>query len=282
MRSTKTNERILRNASWSAWRTLGKKTEALVTEVLTSQSTWQLGAAGAAGAVLEHDRHAPGLQRGAHRAADVDVRVAPAPARLVGLGGEAALELGDDPVDGGEVLQRAGGQCAVELGERAAGRERLRALDTGGVEFLAQVGLETADLLAGELWLLSALVLHRAPRLASQAQSAADALDVDAEHAGALAAAAEGGDREASEIAHRGVVAVADHLQELLAQVVELDPLAAGDAVAILLPHFVAERAGLGGAEKEALEHEVEDAAVLGRLGERGGERRAEVGGPSP
>ncbi len=38
----------------------------------------------------------------------------------------------------------------------------------------------------------------------------------------------------------------------------------------------------LGGAEEEALEDEVEDAPVLGRLGERGGERGAEVAGLGP
>ena len=39
IRSMKTNERILRNVSCSAWSTERKKTEAEVTEVETSQST---------------------------------------------------------------------------------------------------------------------------------------------------------------------------------------------------------------------------------------------------
>ena len=78
---------------------------------------------------------------------------------------------------------------------------------------------------------LVAGVLHRPAGLRAQPERAADPLHVDAEHAGALAAAAEGGDRQPREVAHGRLVAVADRLQQLLAQVVELDPLAAGDAV---------------------------------------------------
>ena len=207
------------------------------------------------------------------------MRVALAAARLVALGGEAALELGDDAVDGGEVLQRPGGQRAVELGQRPRRRERLGALDLRALELAPQVRLEAADLVARQSQLLARdVLLHRATGLGAQAERAADPLDVDPEHAGPLAAAPERGDREPREVAHRGVVAVADRLQELLAQVVELDPLTAGDAVLLIaLADLVAQRLGLGGAEEEALEHEVEDAPVLGRLGERGGEGGAEV-----
>ena len=78
----------------------------------------ELGAPRALRTVLEHRGHAARLQRGAQRAADVDVRVRAAPARLAPLRGEAALELGDHPVHGGEVLQRPRGQRAVELVQR--------------------------------------------------------------------------------------------------------------------------------------------------------------------
>ena len=75
MRSTNTNERILRNVSCSACMTLRKNTDALVTLVETSQSTKQLGPARALGLELQLDRDAAGLQRRAHRAAHVDVGV---------------------------------------------------------------------------------------------------------------------------------------------------------------------------------------------------------------
>ena len=121
--------------------------------------------------------------------------------------------------------------------------------------------------------------------LGAQPQRAPDALDVDAEHPRALAAAPEGGDREPGEVAHGRLVAVADRLDELLAQVVVVDLLAAGDAVAVLvlragpggpLAHAALHRGRLGGAEEEALEHEVEHAPVLRRLGERRRQRLAE------
>ena len=49
-----------------------------------------------------------------------------APAVLLALRLQPPLELGDDAVHGGEVLQRPGGQRAVELVERARGRQRAR------------------------------------------------------------------------------------------------------------------------------------------------------------
>src|SRR4029450_9426116 len=70
-----------------------------------------------------------------------------------------------------------------------------------------------------------------------------------------------------------------DRTQDLLAQVVVVDLLAAGDAVlarvlgAVPLANAAAQRLGLGGAEEEALEDQLEDPPVLGRLRERRGER---------
>ena len=103
----KTNERILRNESCSACMTDRKKTDALVTLVETSQSDEELGPARADRAVLEDDGHAAGLQRGAHRAAHVDVGVALAALVLVALRLQPALELRDDAVHAREVLKRA-------------------------------------------------------------------------------------------------------------------------------------------------------------------------------
>ena len=116
--------------------------------------------------------------------------------------------------------------------------------------------------------------------LGAQAERAADALDVDAEDAGALAAA-EGGDRQPREVAQRGLGAVAQRGGDLLAQRVEVDlAVSAAVASAPALPSVTPRRGGrgLGGAEEEALEDEVEDAPVLRGLGERRGQRLLEVG----
>ena len=83
----------------------------------------------------------------------------------------------------------------------------------------------------------------------------------------------------------RGVVAVADRLEDLLAQRVVVDPLAAGDPVAlgrVALAHSRLERGALGGAEEVAVEHEVEHAPVLGRLRQRRRQRLAERAGARP
>ncbi len=147
-------------------------------------------------------------------------------AGVMALGGEPALELHDDAVDGREVLRGAGRQRAVELVQRPRRRERLRALDLRALELAPQEGLEAADLVAGQRHLGGgALALDELAGLGAQAQRAPDPLDVDAEHAGALAAAAEGGDREPGEVSQRGLVAVADRLEDLLAQRVVVDPL---------------------------------------------------------
>ena len=214
------------------------------------------------------------------------MRVALAPARLVALGGQAALELADHAVHRREVLQRPGRKLAVELVQRPRGRQRLRALDLRALELAPQVGLERADLLARELD-RRALALHQSARVRAQPERAADPLHVDAEHAGALAAAAERGDRQPCEVAQRALVAAPDRLQDLLAQRLVVDPLPAGDAVDLLaggsaLAHAVLERGALGGAEEVALEHDVEHAPVVRRLGERGGERLAERRRPAP
>jgi hypothetical protein len=216
------------------------------------------------------------------------VRVAALPAGLVALGGEPALELHHHAVHGGEVLQRARRQGAVELVQRPRRRQCLRALDLRALELAAQVLLEAPDLLARERLArrLGLVLLHRAAGLRAQTERAADALHVDAEHARALPAAAEGGDRQPREIAHRRLVALADGAQDLLAQVVEVDPLAVHRGPVLLaragLAHAAAQRLALGGAEEEALEHEVEHPPVLGRLGQRGGHRLPERGRVGP
>ena len=140
----------MRKLSCSACRTDRKKTDALRDEVRDVAEDVELGAARALGLVLQDDGDAAGLQRGAHRLAHVDVGVAGVAAALLALGGEAALELRHDAVDGGEVLRGAGRERAVELVQRARRRQRLRALDLRALELAPQVGLEAADLVARE------------------------------------------------------------------------------------------------------------------------------------
>ncbi len=108
--------------------------DALVTLVETSHSTKISGRRGRLGRYFRAIGTPPVWSAGAHRPADVHVGVALAPLQLVTLGGEATLELGDDPVDGGQVLDRAGGQRAVELVQRALGREARGALDQVALE----------------------------------------------------------------------------------------------------------------------------------------------------
>ena len=92
-------------------------------------------------------------------------------------------------------------------------------------------GLEAADLVARERRLARGSPSCTGPPGSERSPSARRIRCTSTPSTpGALAAAAEGGDRQPREVAHRRLVAVADRLQQLLAQVVELDPLAAGDA----------------------------------------------------
>ena len=155
--------------------------------------------------VVQVHRHAAGLQRGPHRPPHVDHLALLAPPLLVAERRQPALHLGDGAVDGGEVLGRAGRQGAVELGQRARGRQRLGPLDQVAFEFAAQVALEAGQLVAVERRPLLA-ALGRRLGAGAEPEAAADPLHVDADHAGALLAA-EGGDRQPCQVAQRVLVA---------------------------------------------------------------------------
>ncbi len=196
------------------------------------------------------------------------------PRDLVAQGGDPALQLGDRPVDGGEVLGGARRQRAVELGQRAGGRQLAGALDRRPLQLAAQMLLELAHEVAIELDPAGAVA---APAL--EAEVAPDPLHVDADHARALATASEGADRQPGEVAHLAVVAGRDRLADRLAQLVEVEALAALEA---LLGDPPLERLRLGGAEEVAVEEQLEHAPVLLRLGDGRGQRLAEVARVAP
>ena len=125
---------------------------------------------------------------------------------------------------------------------------------------------------------LGGAVLGRRLGAGGEAEGAADPLHVDADHAGALALAAEGGDRQPRQVAHLVLVALDDRLADLLAQLVDVEPLAAlAGARSPSSPIAALDRLGLGGAEEAAVEEQLEDAAVLLGLGDRRRQRLAEV-----
>ena len=218
--------------------------------------------------------------------AHVDVRVPAAPARLVALRRQPALELHDDAVHRGEVLQRAAGERPVELVQRPRRRQRLGALDLRALELAAQVQLEAADLVARER--LRRAARDGSSRPARRAPSAARASGGSAaRRRRARRSPARGARTRRSPAAARSRIAASSPSRiarrTCSRSVVEVDPLAAGDPVRVLLlavrgrlAHALAQRRALRGAEEEALEHEVEHAPVLGRLGQRGGQRLAE------
>src|SRR5207344_2263148 len=100
-------------------------------------------------------------------------------------------------------------------------------------ELAPQVALEAVELIAIDRRQLAGSVGGRLGAR-GELQGAADALHVDADYAGALAAAAEGGDRQPRQVAHLAVVAGDYRLADLLAQLVDVEPLAALVALALL------------------------------------------------
>src|ERR1700727_495676 len=126
--------------------------------------------------------------------------VAPVTCELVALGREAALELRDDAVHGSEVLDRPGGERAVELGQRALGRQARGPLDQVALELAAQLLLEPAQLVTADTVTPRVALGQVGLWLGSEPECATDALHVDAEHTRALALP-ERGDREPTQIA---------------------------------------------------------------------------------
>ena len=171
-------------------------------------------------------------------------------------GRQAALQLRHHAVHLRQVLERPARKRAVELGQRLGRGQALGAVDQAALELPAQVGLEAPQGVAVEP--LAAWSPSRP--CDAQVERAPDPLHVDADHARALALAAEGGHREPREVAHLAVVALPDRSLDLAPQVVEVDALAALEAGLLQAPLH---RLRLDGAEEEAVEHQLEHAPVL-------------------
>ena len=227
--------------------------------------------------VAQVHRHAAGLQRGAHRAPHVDRPALAPPALLVAERRQPPLHLRDGAVHGGEVLGRAGRQGPVQLGQRPRGGQGLGALDQVAFELAPQVALEAVELLAVDRRQLGGAVLGRRLGPGRELQGAADPLHVDADHARALALAAEGGDRQPRQVAHLALVARrrSPGGSARAARRCRAARRPRGAAPCSLDPAL--DRLRLGGAEEPALEEQLEEPPVLLRLGDRRRQRLAEV-----
>src|SRR5215207_6939928 len=168
----------------------------------------------------------------------------------------------------GKVLGWVRRQRAVQLAQRLCGRQRLRPLDHLALQLAPHVALELLEPVARHGIRIGQ---RGALLLALQPERAPDALNIHADHAGALALAPERGDRESREVAHLAVRAGPDRLADALAQGVEVELLATLEA---LLSETLLDRLALDRPEEEAVEQHVEHVPVLLRLRERRAARR--------
>ena len=202
---------------------------------------------------------------------------------LHALGRQAPAQLGDNAMDRRQVGQRAGGQSPIELAQWTRRRQAARALDLRALELAAQQRLEAAQRVARQAVMARVLRRQLGLWLGAQAERAADALDVHADHPRALLAAGEGRDRHPREVAHGALRAVAQGRRYLRAQLPQLLLGELAERRQLLLADALVRGRELDGAEEEAVEHELEHAAVLLALGERRRQRLPEVllGGPA-
>ena len=131
---------------------------------------------------------------------------------------EPPPQLRHDAVDRRQVGGRSARKRTIEVTERARWRQGLSPLDLGALELPPQDRLEAAQGVARDA--IAARIVGRQVGLGlgAQAERATDALDVDADHARALLAPAEGGDRHPCEVAHRSLRAIPQRGRDLRAQ----------------------------------------------------------------
>ena len=201
-------------------------------------------------------------------------------AGLHALGGQAAAQLGHHLVHGSQVGQRPGRQCPVQLAQRPCRGQAAGALDLASLELCSQQCLEAAQPLARQPLAPGILGGQIGLGLGAQAERPADALDVHADHARALLAAPERGDRHSREVAHRALRAVPQRGGDLCTQGLQIfggELFEVDHPALVALAHVLPQRRELDGAEEETLEYQLEDAPVLLALCERRRERLPEV-----
>jgi hypothetical protein len=99
------------------------------------------------------------------------------------LGGQATLELSDDPVHRRQVLDRASGKRPLQLVQGTLGRKARGALDEVALQLAAQMLLEAAKLLPRDPMAPGVVVLKLRLRLGAQSEGPPDPLDVDPQDA---------------------------------------------------------------------------------------------------
>ncbi len=205
---------------------------------------------------------------------------AAAPPRLAALGGQPAAQLGHHAVHGRQVLGGPGGQ-----GTRSKSRSGLE----GGSDSVRSISARSSSRRTcfsnsrrRSRGTLSGSGSSAAALLALEPQRAPYPLHVHADHARALALAPEGRDGQAGQVAQLAVRPVlaarrAQRVADALAQRVEVHALGLPGLAGGALADVALDRLALDRAEEEAVEHQLEHAAILLGLGERGRQRLAEV-----
>ena len=276
-----TNERILRNESCSACMH-GEEEHARAGDAGRDVAEHvDLRAPRAHRLVLQHDGHAAGLQRRAHRLAHVDLAWRLRPRSSWPWVFSRRLSCATTRCTAARSCSGPRGQRAVELVERPGGRQRLGALDLarararGAAAPRSRGSPRAAGPRArGSSGGRSGWGSARRPSARRMRWTSTPITPEPSPWRPNAAIARRARSRM------RALVAVAQRRGDLLAQrrrgsssAPALVACLAGAVLADALAHG----RQLGGTEEEAVEDEVEDAAVLGRLGQRRGERLAEV-----
>ena len=247
IRSMKTKLRSLRNESCSACRTERKKTLRRGDRGRDVAEHVDLGPPRALRPVAEAQRHAAGLERGAHRAAHVD-DAARARARAARGRGSRAAASAARPRGGPRRGPGSGWSAARGRARRAAARAAAcrcarsapaRARGAGGARTGGRCSRSSAG--ASPSSRPAAAPAGRALR-----RIRCTSTPITPEPSPWRPKAV---DREPGEVAHLAVVALGDRLADRLAQLVEVEPVAALEALVLADPAL--ERLGLGGAEEE-------------------------------
>jgi hypothetical protein len=165
-------------------------------------------------------------------------------------------------VNGGQILDRSTGECPVKLVQRPFGWKRRGALDQRPFELAPQKSFEPAQLLPRGALVARIILGKLRLGLHAQAERPADALDIHAQHARALAPA-EGGDGQSGQITQGGLGSITKRGGDLLTQRVQVD-LRPGVGVSAGLGDAPTSGLGLGGPEEETVKDQLEHPAVLG------------------